>query len=144
MDLDDEVLKIVAFTNYKQRLTVVYASSRYMYYITKQRQQLRSRVHHPPIQSTIERERVRDELMNYLRMSDKCYDMVHMRPQAFQGFCDILLRDGGLQDTQRASVEEQVTKFLHIISHNVKNRIISFLFRCSGETVSRHFHRMLR
>ena len=79
-------------------------------------------------------------------MSDKCYDIVRMRPQAFQGFCDILRRDGGLQDTQRASVEEQVAKFLHIISHNVKNRKISFFFFfCrSSETVSRHFHRVLR
>jgi 4-hydroxyphenylpyruvate dioxygenase-like putative hemolysin len=74
----------------------------------------------------MERERVRDELMNYLRMSDQCYDIVRMRPQAFQGFCDILRRDGGLQDTQRASVEEQVAKFLHIISHNVKNTIFFF------------------
>ena len=76
----------------------------------------------------MERERVRDELMNYLRMSDKCYDIVRMRPQAFQSFCDILRRDGGLQDTQRASVEEQVAKFLHIISHNVKNTISLFFF----------------
>ena len=73
-----------------------------------------------------------------------------MRPQAFQGFCDILRRDGGLQDTQRASVAKQVAKFLHIISHNAKNRTISlsfffFFFFCrSGETVSRHFHRVLR
>ena len=58
----------------------------------------------------------------------KCYDIVCMRPQAFQGFCDILRRDGGLQDTQRASVEEQVAKFLHIISHNAKNRTISLSF----------------
>ncbi|GMY09038.1 rna-binding protein 25 [Fagus crenata] len=36
----------------------------------------------------MERERVHDELMNYLRMSDKCYDIVRMRPQAFQGGCE--------------------------------------------------------
>ena len=144
MDLNDKILKTIVFMDYLRWLALVYATFRYAYYITNQRQQLRSRVHHSPTQSTIERERVRDELMNYLRMSDKCYNIVRMRPHAFQGFCDILQRDGGLQDTQWASVEKQVAKFLHIISHNVKNRTISFFFRRSGETVSRHFHRVLR
>jgi hypothetical protein len=83
--------------------------------------------------------------MNHLRTSDKCYDIVRMRSQAFQGFCDILRRDGGLQDTQRAAIEEQVAKFHYIKSHNVKNRTISSLFfRRSNETISRHFHRILR
>ena len=66
--------------------------------------------------------------MNHLRKSDKCYDIVRMRSQAFQGFCDILQRDGGLQDTQRAAIEEQVAKFHHIRSHNMKNRTISVIF----------------
>ena len=67
-----------------------------------------------------------------------------MDPQAFEGLCDILRRDGDLQDTQHATVEEQVAKFLHILSHNVKNRTISFFFCHSGETISRHFHNVLR
>ena len=66
-----------------------------------------------------------------------------MGPQAFEGLCDILQRDGDLQDTQRATVEEQVAKFLHTLSHNLKIRIMSF-FCYSGETISCHFHNVLR
>ena len=66
-----------------------------------------------------------------------------MGPQVFQGLCDILRRDGNLQDTQRATVEEQVTKFLHTLSHNVKIRTMSFFCR-SDETISRHFYNVLK
>ena len=51
-----------------------------------------------------------------------------MGPQVFEGLCDILQRDGDLQDTQRATVEEQVAKFFHTLSHNLKIRTMSFFF----------------
>ncbi|KAF5951199.1 hypothetical protein HYC85_009143 [Camellia sinensis] len=38
------------------------------------------------------------------------------------------------------SVEEQVAIFLHIVSHNVKNRPAKRYYKRSGETVSRYFH----
>ncbi|KAL0002423.1 hypothetical protein SO802_016204 [Lithocarpus litseifolius] len=82
--------------------------------------------------------------MSRLRSSEKCYDVIRMGPHVFQGLCDILQRDGDLQDTQRATVEEQVGKFLHMLSHNVTTRIISFFICCSSETISRHFHNVLR
>ena len=41
-------------------------------------------------------------------------------------------------------VEEQVAKFLHTLSHNVKIRTISFFFCHSGGTINRHFHNVLR
>ena len=66
-----------------------------------------------------------------------------MGPQAFQGLCDILRRDIDFQDTQRATVEDQVAKFLHTLSHNMKTCTMSFFCR-SGETISRHFHNVLR
>ena len=66
-----------------------------------------------------------------------------MGPQVFQGLCDILRRDGDLQDTQRATVEEQVGKFLHMRAHNQTTRTMSFFFCRSGETISRHFHNVL-
>ena len=81
--------------------------------------------------------------MSRLRNSEKCYDVIRMGPQAFQGLCDILQRDCALQDTQHAMVEEQVGKFLHILSHHVTTRTMSF-FCHSSETISHHFHNMLR
>ena len=79
-----------------------------------------------------------------LRSSEKCYDVIHMGPQAFESLCDILRRDDDPQDTQRAKVEEQVAKFLHTLSHNVKTHTRSFFFCRSGETISHHFHNVLR
>ena len=67
-----------------------------------------------------------------------------MGPQAFQGLCDILQRDGNLQDTQRATVEEQVGNFLHMLAHNQMTRTMSFFFCRSCETISRHCHNVLR
>ena len=66
-----------------------------------------------------------------------------MGPQAFQDLCDILWRDGDLQDTQRATVEEQVGKFLHMLAHNQTHRTMSFFCR-PRETISHNFHKMLR
>ncbi|XP_059627698.1 uncharacterized protein LOC132270539 [Cornus florida] len=67
-----------------------------------------------------------------------------MGSEAFQNLCEILKRDASLKATKTASVEEQVAKFLHILSHNVRNRTIQFFFRRSGKTTSRHFHSVLR
>ena len=100
MDLNDEVLKTIIFSDFMRKLALVHATCRYLCYIIHQRQRLKRRcVPHIPTQSTIERQKVRDELMSRLRNSEKCYDVIHMGPQAFQGLCDILRRDGDIQDT---------------------------------------------
>ncbi|GJX72400.1 putative nuclease HARBI1, partial [Tanacetum coccineum] len=52
-------------------------------------------------------------------------------------------RDGGLKPTQRMSIEEQVARFLHIIGNDLRNRFVSNMYRRSGSTTSRHFHRVL-
>ena len=67
-------------------------------------------------------------------------------PGAFLDLCDMLRKEGGPQPTQRATIEEQVAKFLYILSHGVKHREISFFFffRHSSETINRHFHQVLR
>ena len=125
------------------KLALVHALCCYLCYIIHQRQCLKRHVPHIPTQSTIKKQLVHDEIMHRLRSSEKCYDVIHMGSQAFEGLCDILRRDGDLQDTQHATVEEQVAKFLLTLSHNVKIRTMSF-FCHSGETISRHFHHVLR
>ena len=87
---------------------------------------MKRRVPYIPTQSTIERQLVHDEIMHRLRSNKKCYDVIRMDPQAFQGLYDILQRDSDLQDTQRATIEKQVAKFFHTLSHNVKIRTMSF------------------
>ncbi|KAJ0049252.1 hypothetical protein Pint_16893 [Pistacia integerrima] len=66
-----------------------------------------------------------------------------MGPATFVEFCQILATEGGLRSTQRATVEEQVAKFLWIIGQDTRHSACSLLFHCSGETVSRHFHKVL-
>ena len=89
-------------------------------------------VPHIPTQSTIERQLVRDEIMHQHRSSEKCYDVIHMGPQAFKVLSNILQRDGDRQDIQCVIVEEQVAKFLHTLFTLCKdpyNVLVFLLFR---------------
>ncbi|CAL5407355.1 unnamed protein product [Camellia sinensis] len=63
---------------------------------------------------------------------------------AFATLVSMLKRTQFLRDNPQSKVEEQVAKFLHIIGHNLRNRTIKFFYRRSGETVSRHFHQVLK
>uniref|UniRef100_A0A1U7UYF1 Uncharacterized protein LOC104210540 n=1 Tax=Nicotiana sylvestris TaxID=4096 RepID=A0A1U7UYF1_NICSY len=92
----------------------------------------------------IEGERVRSELMSYLFSTELCRNILRMTPPAFIGLCEILVREGGLRPILRTTVEEQVAKALYLLAHNVTNRELAFFFRRSGESVSRHFHTVLR
>ena len=65
MDLNDEVLKTIILLNFMRKLALVHAACRYLCYIIQQRQRLkRRRVSHILTQSTIERQKVRDEIMS--------------------------------------------------------------------------------
>ncbi|XP_024640665.1 uncharacterized protein [Medicago truncatula] len=70
--------------------------------------------------------------------------IIRMSPNAFLDLCSILQQDGGLLPTQWVTVEEQVTKTLYILTHNVRNREIQIWFQRTGEATSRHFPRVLR
>ena len=55
------------------------------------------------------------------------------------------LRDARLlRDTIHVTVEEQLAMFLHTVGHNLRNCVIGFYFKRSGETVSRYFSEVLR
>lgn len=91
-----------------------------------------------------QRERKRLQSMRQLVDIGKCRDTIRMGPEAFLLLCHKLKETAIVEDIIRSTVEEQVARFLHIIRHNVKNRTVSFFFHRSGETVSRHFHNVLR
>ncbi|XP_012841169.1 PREDICTED: uncharacterized protein LOC105961482 isoform X2 [Erythranthe guttata] len=75
---------------------------------------------------------------------ENCRNQLRMGKNAFANLVYILKGRGLLRDTARSRVEEQVAKFLYIIGHNQKFRVVGFNFRRSGETISRHFHLVLR
>ena len=87
---------------------------------------------------------VREELLMQLSTNGYLSKVIRMGPETFRHLCDLLQTHGGLQPTQRATVQEQVVKFLHILTIPSKNITMSYFYRRSGETVSRHFHRVLR
>ncbi|XP_068466573.1 uncharacterized protein [Phaseolus vulgaris] len=91
-----------------------------------------------------QKERRRQELMSYLVHTERCRDIIRMSPEAFINLCQRIRGTDMVKDAFRSIVEEQVAKFLHIIGYNVKNRSVSFFFHRSGETVSRHFHNVLK
>ena len=73
-------------------------------------------------ETMIEIENVRAELLRKIARDDSTHDVLHMGPDAFSKLVTILRRSGRLRDNRYSCVEEQVAKFLHILSHNVRNR----------------------
>lgn len=72
-----------------------------------------------------------------------CIENTCMDRRTFSILCQHLRTIGGLKGTKNMDVEEMVAIFLHIISHDVKNRIIRRQFARSGETISRQFNVVL-
>jgi hypothetical protein len=68
---------------------------------------------------------------------------VRMDRRAFHKLCHLLVTEGGLTDTKHMTIEELVATFLHIIGHDVKNRVMYRQTSRSGETISRQFRRVL-
>ncbi|XP_008455792.1 protein ALP1-like [Cucumis melo] len=66
-----------------------------------------------------------------------------MDRRCFAILCHLLRTTAGLVETEVIDVEEMVAMFLHILAHDVKNRMIQREFVRSGETVSRHFNIVL-
>lgn len=58
--------------------------------------------------------------------------------------CQLLKVNGGLKDNRNMIAEEMVVKFLHIIGHHTKNRVVKCQLARSGETISKHFKSVLR
>ncbi|KAA0045643.1 retrotransposon protein [Cucumis melo var. makuwa] len=69
-----------------------------------------------------------------------CRQSTRMDRRTFAILCHLLRNVAGLSSTEIVDVEEMVAMFLHVLAHDVKNRVIQREFVWSGETVSRHFN----
>ena len=89
-----------------------------------------------------ERDYEQHALMERLTLMDNedCHSQLHMGNDAFTRLVTILRGRGRLRNSAHSDVEEQVSKFLHIVGHNLRNRTMKFYFKRSSETVSHHFH----
>ena len=85
------------------------------------------------------------EYVRYLvhNNDESCILQVTMNRLVFFKLCKMLENIRSLKPTRNIAIDEQVTMFLHIISHHLKNRVIRQNFQRSGETISQYFHNVL-
>jgi hypothetical protein len=74
---------------------------------------------------------------------NRCKQNFKMEIHIFLYLCKELKKIYHLRGTRKLIVEELVAIFLNILSHGFGNRIMQERFQHSGETVSRHFTRVL-
>ncbi|XP_075480262.1 uncharacterized protein LOC142520977 [Primulina tabacum] len=74
----------------------------------------------------------------------QCVNNLRMNQSAFGRLCYLLTNLGGLGDSRYVRVEEKVAMFLSILAHHKKNRVAGHYYIRSGQTVSAHFHDVLK
>ena len=72
-----------------------------------------------------------------------CYNMFRMKKQVFHNLCQVLQHDYGLQHSRNIRLEESVAIFLLILGHGTCNQMVQEIFQHLGETISRHFEKMI-
>nr|GEY13707.1 hypothetical protein [Tanacetum cinerariifolium] len=79
----------------------------------------------------------------YVYESDTMFiSQIRMTQMCFVKLCNMLETLGGLKASKNMNIDDQVAIFLHIIAHNVKNRVMICRFYPSRETISRYFSRV--
>ena len=73
-----------------------------------------------------------------------CVNQLRLEPITFHHLCHILTEGDHVRPTIHMSVTEQVFIFLHIISHNVRFRVMGSRIYRSTETVYRYFKVVLK
>ncbi|KAL4017996.1 hypothetical protein IC575_021583 [Cucumis melo] len=91
------------------------------------------------------RHRIRQ--LAYFHMTRKsdlvCRQSTRMDKRTFAILCHLLRTVSGLSSTEIVDVEKMVVMFLHVLTHDVKNRVIQREFVRSDQTVSLHFNLVL-
>ncbi|KAL4030828.1 hypothetical protein IC575_009080 [Cucumis melo] len=72
-----------------------------------------------------------------------CRQNTRMDHRCFTIMCHLLKTIARLTSMEVVDVEEIVAMFLHILAHDVKNRVIQWEFMQSGEIIFRHFNMVL-
>ncbi|XP_035841982.1 uncharacterized protein LOC118488477 [Helianthus annuus] len=141
--LQDQILRIIRVVRARQ-LQAAGLICLLLAFITQHRLSTKKHANIPTRDVILQRRYVREEMLRDLSDSGKCRELIRMSERAYMTLCNILKHDGGLQATQRMSVEEQVARFLHIVGNDMRNRLASWIYCRSRSTTSRCFHRVLR
>ena len=72
-----------------------------------------------------------------------CYDELCLTKRNFHDLCIMLRERCGLHESVYVAVEEKVVMFLLVVGHGLKMRLLRGTYKCSLETISRHFSDVL-
>ncbi|XP_075473935.1 uncharacterized protein LOC142504992 [Primulina tabacum] len=93
-------------------------------------------------------ERVNAQLSNLHRIIEvgdiQCVTNLRMNQSVFVRLYYLLTNLGGLGDSRYVRVEEKVAMFLSLLAHHKKNWVAGHDYIRSGQTVSAHFHDVLK
>ncbi|XP_026399966.1 protein ALP1-like [Papaver somniferum] len=73
-----------------------------------------------------------------------CKSQLRLDRRTFRILCHKLSTISGLEDNRNSDVEEMVAVFLYVIAHHHKNRVVGFMFKRSGETISIYVNTVLK
>ncbi|KAI3773729.1 hypothetical protein L1987_48259 [Smallanthus sonchifolius] len=73
----------------------------------------------------------------------RCYDIFRLHVPVFRQLCIELVTNYGLKQTRNMCIEESLGIFLMTLAHGCTNRLVQESFNHSGETIHRHFYRVL-
>ncbi|XP_023735720.1 uncharacterized protein LOC111883630 [Lactuca sativa] len=73
----------------------------------------------------------------------RCYQLFRLQVPTFNMLCRDLVAHYGLKKSRHVSIEESVGIFLLYLAHGCGNRLVQEFFNHSGETIHRHFHKVL-
>ncbi|KAL4556017.1 hypothetical protein LXL04_038652 [Taraxacum kok-saghyz] len=74
----------------------------------------------------------------------RCYQMFRLHVPVYRQLCKDLVTKYGLTQTRNIAIEESLAIFLVCLAHGCTNRFMQEIFNHSGETISRHFHKVLK
>ncbi|XP_023741115.1 uncharacterized protein LOC111889213 [Lactuca sativa] len=73
----------------------------------------------------------------------RCYQLFRLEVPVFNMLCRDLVAHYGLKKSRRVFIQESLGIFLLYLAHGCGNRLVQELFNHSGETILRHFHKVL-
>ncbi|KAL7600320.1 hypothetical protein Lser_V15G24828 [Lactuca serriola] len=73
----------------------------------------------------------------------RCYELFKLEVSVFNMLCRDLVVHYGLNKSRRVSIKESLGIFLLYLAHGCGNRLVQEFFNHSGETIHRHFHKVL-
>jgi hypothetical protein len=74
----------------------------------------------------------------------KCHDMFRIKPHVFFQLCNVLQYTYGLKHMRHIRLKELVGICLMTLAQGSCNRMVQKRFQHSGETIYRHFHKILK